>query len=160
MTSSGPGVRFAAAVMLLLASIAVNDKVTDGELRPSVIGRPASWVGGRWRREALRDATALGFDVHAPLQIVGEPRSSLLVDGLHRTGRRIFAGDRRDAPPPKWVTGLLAGCAAAVGSCGVCTVCVRSLEGACTWQRLRLGVHRLRLVRLRLLRLRMRLLRL
>jgi hypothetical protein len=240
VASSGPGVRFAAAVTLLLASIAVDDRVTDGELGPAVVGRPASWVAGRWRREALRDATALGFDAQALLQIVGEQAEleasvgrrfeeysapteasvgavfrhtavladqpgnadglagvgrmfgrvvylvdawqdraadrahgrfnafdaadpgedgpelfrathrelrrrldtvdlkkpalvrSLLVDGLHRTGQRIFAGDRRDAPPPKWVTGLLAGCAAAVGSCGVCTVCVRKLEDACT----------------------------
>lgn len=243
--ASSPGARFAAAVTLLLAAVAIDDKAADGQLGSAVVAVPAASLAAGWRRKALSDAAGVGFDGGVVLDIVGQqaeleatpglrfldyskptersvgavfrhtavlasrpgntegldragqmfgriaylldawedreadrrhgrfnaldaasggedprplfrsahgelgrrldsvdlPRPALvralLVDGLHRTGMHVLSaggdpGPDRGSAPPRWVSGLLAGCAAAIGSCGVCTVCVRSLEDACT----------------------------
>ena len=80
--SAGAGVRFAAAVTLLLASIAVEDKVADGELRPAVLRGPADRWGARWRRDALQDAAEVGFDGGAIVDLAGRQAGLEATPGL------------------------------------------------------------------------------
>ncbi len=62
--------------------MAVDDKVADAELGPSALGWPAARLADRWRRDALRETAAVGFDGAAILEIVGQQVTLEATPGL------------------------------------------------------------------------------
>ncbi|XOF32761.1 MAG: DUF5685 family protein [Candidatus Electrothrix sp. YB6] len=70
ITPDNPGVRYAAAMSLIMASSRIKDHIQDNETGLRYIRGPASGVAERWMRAARKGAAELGFAAERITQLL------------------------------------------------------------------------------------------